>query len=214
MKILKSNAIQKVNVDFWILAFRLLLAWVFIGYGYSKLFDNQFGLTPNELNLPVNELSLFKLSWYIFDHEPFKTFIGVSQIICGLLLIFRRTALLGAFLFLPIVVNILIIDLTIMSEQMAIGFSWRLGWYILLDLLIIWSHKSQIKIIWEKLWEKKPFSKSSIWAYLLLPLLVGVVEIVGWLPRILIAFIENPSKTLEQLSELFDLLFEGLQTFL
>lgn len=175
------------------------------------MFDNQFGLSPNEMNLPVNKLSLFKLSWYIFDHEPFKTFIGISQIICGLLLIFRRTALLGAFLFLPMVVNILIIDLTIMSAKMAIGFSWRLGWYILLDLLIIWSHKSQIIIIWEKLWEKKPFSKSSIWAFLLLPLLVCVVEIVGWLPSLMVAFIINPAETLEQLSALFYLLIDGLQ---
>ena len=94
----------------------------------------------------LKDVSLFKLSWYSFDHEPFKSFIGVSQIICGLLLLINRTTLIGAFLFLPIVATILIIDLTFMPISLAQGFAWRLSFYIFLDLLILWHYKDRMKI--------------------------------------------------------------------
>jgi uncharacterized membrane protein YphA (DoxX/SURF4 family) len=94
--------------DYFILTARFLLAWTFLGYGYGKLTAGQFGISEAELATPLQDLSLFRVSWYLFDHEPFKSFIGVSQVLCGLLLLVNRTVLIGVFFFLPIAATILI----------------------------------------------------------------------------------------------------------
>ncbi|GAB3538856.1 hypothetical protein GCM10027443_34590 [Pontibacter brevis] len=146
MKFLKK--IPKENYwDYFILAARFLIGWTFLRYGYSKMVDGQFGISDVELATPLKDLSLFRVSWYMFDHQPFKAFIGVSQVICGGLLIINRTALLGAFLFLPIVTTVLLIDLTFMPTAMANAFAWRLSFYILLDFLILWHYRSKMEVI-------------------------------------------------------------------
>ncbi|MFC7525545.1 hypothetical protein ACFQRK_16395 [Parapedobacter sp. GCM10030251] len=85
-------------------------------------------LTVQELATPIQELSLFKIAWYLFDHQPFKIFIGISQIVASLLLLFNRTMVIGALMLVPIVANILIIDLTIMPYAFKLAFffgSWH-----------------------------------------------------------------------------------------
>lgn len=181
------------------LAARFLLAWTFLRYGSSKLIgEGQFGLNEVEMATELKDLSLFKVSWYLFDHEPFKSVIGASQIICGLLLLINRTALIGAFVFLPIVSTILIIDLTVMSTGMAHGFAWRLSYYIVLDLLILWHYKERMKVIWQSVWDNVSTKyKFSVWAYLLLPLFAIGLEVVGVLPKFLFQFIIEPSETID-----------------
>ena len=104
--------ISKAQVwDYFILAARLLLAWTFLQYGFSKLTGEQFGLDEQMMATPIQKLSPFDVSWYLFAFEPFNSFVGVSQIICAILLLVNRTTILGAFLFLPIITTILIMML-------------------------------------------------------------------------------------------------------
>jgi uncharacterized membrane protein YphA (DoxX/SURF4 family) len=110
MGFLGTTRAQRWN--YFILAARVLLAGTFISYGYSKLTGSQFGLSAAQAALPVGQLGLFKLSWYLFGQEPFKSFVGVSQVVAGLLLLWNRTALLGALLLLPIAANVLVVDIT------------------------------------------------------------------------------------------------------
>ncbi|UZT98052.1 DoxX family membrane protein [Chryseobacterium fluminis] len=196
---------------YFILSIRILLAYIFISYGFSKMINNQFSISESELSTPIRDLSLFKIAWHLFNHQPFKYFIGVSQIICGLLLIFNRTIILGAFLFLPIAVNILIIDLTIMPPFMARGFAFRLSFYIILDCIILYSFKERIIIIWKSMTDKAKVNyKFSIWQYLLLPVSVIILEIMGALPQIIVNIIINPSyiqetfSLIENLKEIFN----------
>lgn len=69
-----------------------------LSYGWGKLADEQFGISVKEMATPVKDLGIFKLSWYLFDQEPFKSFIGISQIIAGLLILYNRTLILGVLL--------------------------------------------------------------------------------------------------------------------
>ena len=137
--------------DYFILVARCLIGFIFVSYGYSKLFDGQFGITEQELNTPIKDLNLFRISWYLFDHQPFKSIIGIFQIITGILLLINRTALLGAFMFIPIVITILIIDISFMPPLLASSFTWRLLFYLILDILIIWHYKERIRQIWRSL---------------------------------------------------------------
>lgn len=116
-----------LQLDLLILAMRLLLAFTLWNYGYSKLTGGQFGLNEVEQNTAIKDLSLFKISWYIFDAEPFKSFIGWSQVVAAILLIFKRTFLLGTLMTIPIFLNILIIDITIMPLSFKIAFIFRIS---------------------------------------------------------------------------------------
>jgi uncharacterized membrane protein YphA (DoxX/SURF4 family) len=198
--------------DYFILTARFLLAWTFLSYGYGKLTAGQFGISEAELATPLKDLSLFRVSWYLFDHEPFKTFIGVSQVLCGILLLINRTALIGAFLFLPIATTILIIDLSFMPADMSGAFAWRLGIYILLDLLILWHYKERMKIIWESVWHNVSTKfRYPLWAYLLLPVFAIGLEIILVIPKILHQLIANPAKTLEDLSQIPKMIAEIIE---
>ncbi|WP_394747270.1 DoxX family membrane protein [Spongiimicrobium salis] len=173
--------------DYFILVSRFLLGFVFLSYGYGKLTDGQFGITPEELATPVQDLSFFKLSWYLFDQQPFKAFVGISQLVCGLLLMVNRTALVGAFLFLPIVSTILIIDMTFMPKAMAYAFTWRLSFYILLDFLILWHYKDKMALIGNAVWNNVNTKfRFPLWAYLILPVMALALEFFGALPGALL----------------------------
>jgi uncharacterized membrane protein YphA (DoxX/SURF4 family) len=203
------NKISKDKAwDYFILIARFLLAWTFLRYGFSKLTTGQFGINEVEMTTQLKDLSLFKLSWYLFDHEPFKSFIGISQIICGILLLLNRTVIIGAFLFIPIAVTILIIDITFMPASLAQSFTWRLSFYILLDLLILWSYKDRMKVVWNAIWvnvnQKSTFP---IWAYFLLPLFAIGLEIVGVIPRFMTKLILHPTEAFEGLMKIPEMLF-------
>lgn len=154
----------------------------------------QFGISAEALSKPVQELSLFQLAWYVFDHQPFKIFIGISQIVAAALLLINRTVLLGAFLLIPIMVNILIIDLTIMSPGMAHAFAYRLTFYLLLDVLVLWYHKQALIQIWQAIWHhSSPTPVYRVWSYVLLPVCVVVLSFIGVLPKILWALFSDPT---------------------
>lgn len=205
--------VQKEKLwDYFILTARFLLAWTFARYGYSKLVGGQFGLSEVEMLSPLKDLSLFQISWYLFEHEPFNSFVGISQIICAVLLFINRTTIIGAFFFLPIVTTILIIDLTFMPSSLAEAFAWRLGFYIILDFLILWYHKEKLIIIWNAVWNNvNTRFNFPIWAYLLLPVSAILLEVLGFIPKTIIQFITNPSQTIEGFKMIPDLIKEVMK---
>ena len=120
--------------DFFIICARFLLAITFFNYGWSKLLDGQFGLRPEELNTPIKDLSLFRISWHLFEHQPFKFTIGIMQLITAILLLFNRTVILGTLLFLILISNILLIDETVMPLTLKLAFRSRSVTYTHLTL--------------------------------------------------------------------------------
>ncbi|MBC6609164.1 DoxX family membrane protein [Hymenobacter sp. BT188] len=194
--------------DYFILTARVLLAFTFIGYGYSKLSGGQFGLTPAQAALPVSQLKLFKLAWYMFDHEPFRSFVGVSQILAGLLLLWNRTALLGALLLLPIAANVLIIDITYLKMP---GFYWRLSYYIGLIFSIFWHYRARMIVVFYTLTQGLTTRFTyPWWAYGLLPVAAIGTEIAGMLPNVFFQLVTNPRKTWHGLVYLWDVVMKHL----
>lgn len=162
----------------FILSARILLAYVFIKYGTGKLRGTQFGITEAELETPIKDLSLFRVGWYLFDQQPFRYIVGVSQIIGGILLLINRTVLLGVLMFIPIAASILIIDLTIMPSHMAFAFFFRLSWYIVLALLIFFYHSKSADAVVTGFFNPDTVSYSyKWWIYLTIPFLLVVLEL-------------------------------------
>ncbi|EOR94914.1 hypothetical protein ADIARSV_1875 [Arcticibacter svalbardensis MN12-7] len=176
--------------DYFILIARIWLALTLLRYGYSKLIDGQFGVSKSTMNLPLKEVGLFNLSWYLADHEPFKSFIGISQMIVGALLVYNRTVILGAFMAIPIWINILIWDMTFMG--LYTGFTIRIPFYLLLTFLVLWHYKEKVLPAIQNFTNgtttrfKYPF-----WAYLLLPILGLLLELIGGIPIALISLLKR-----------------------
>ena len=180
--------------DYAVLAARVLLAGTFISYGWAKLAGGQFGLTAAQATLPVGQLGLFRLSWYLFGQEPFRSFVGIAQMVAGLLLLWNRTALLGALLLLPIAANVLVIDLTYIRILPALV--WRLAYYHGLIFLIFWHYRDRLRVVWQALTQGLSTRFAyPWWAYALLPLAAMGLEIVGALPHTAYLLLTQPLET-------------------
>ncbi len=190
-----------------VLSIRILLALIFIQYGIGKLIGGQFGgLNSTELNTPIKDLSLFKIAWYLFDHQPFKAFIGVSQIIASVFLLFNRTVILGLLMLIPIILNILIIDLTIMQYGFKVAFFFRLTGYLLYIVLLIFYYKQAIYPALRTITQKKlpPHRLENKWVYLWLLLIVPLLEIVISVPKMLFLLVTHPKEIWIQILQWFN----------
>ena len=92
------------------IACRFALAYAFLVAGMVKIVGERFasGLSP-----------LHPMGAYLeaLHHTGFYyTFIGVAQVLAALLLIFPKTVLLGALMYLPIIVNIWILSFAVRFE--------------------------------------------------------------------------------------------------
>jgi uncharacterized membrane protein YphA (DoxX/SURF4 family) len=172
--------------EYLLLSARVLLAWTLFRYGWAKLTDNQFGVDEQTMNLPLKQIDLFRLSWYLADHQPFKAFIGVSQLIIGLLLLINRTAIIGALASIPIWLNILMWDMTFMEGMMTRAFMIRLSYYLILTGLILYQERDKIMPAINSFLTSTLRFKYPLWAYLLLPVTAIGLEIVGAVPNVIL----------------------------
>jgi hypothetical protein len=97
---------------------RYISAFLLMGYGASKLAHLQFHLNHTLAARPVSSLTGYELTWFYYGYSRiYSVILGVTQVGGGALLLFRKTALLGAFAMLPVIVNILLIDLLILPPD-------------------------------------------------------------------------------------------------
>lgn len=178
-------------LDYFVLAARFYLAGIFLLYGGAKLVGGQFGITPAEAAQPLQQLSLFKVYWYLCAFEPFKTFVGAAQVLAALLLLYHRTALLGALLLLPIAANILVADIAYLKME---EFYWRLPFYLALILLILWHYRDRMLVAYRALTQGLSTRFAYSWrAWAALPLALLAVELLGRLPRIVLVACTHPA---------------------
>ena len=91
---------------------RWIAAVICFTYGFAKLNGSQFTVLDSEIARPMGEVSGFWLTWYYFGFSPaYGTLIALVQIGGGLLLTLPRTAVAGALVLLPVVVNIVLTDI-------------------------------------------------------------------------------------------------------
>jgi hypothetical protein len=90
---------------------RWFAAGVILLYGFAKLNGSQFTVLDSELDKPMGTVSGFWLTWYYFGYSTvYGSIVALAQIVGGVLLTFRRTSLAGALLLLPILINIILVD--------------------------------------------------------------------------------------------------------
>jgi len=98
------------------LTFRWYVWFKISAYGLGKIIGGQFHrknqLPDHIAQLPISEIGSFDLAWTFFGYSnAYIWFIGASQLIGGILLLFKQTKLLGVSLLLPILLNIIVVDI-------------------------------------------------------------------------------------------------------
>jgi hypothetical protein len=96
----------------WLLGIiRYWLAVEIFNYAFAKILGTQFAPSYFKGESTWNSLSGLDLTWNYFSYSyTMSVIIGVIQIVGSALLLFRRTILPGVILLLPVMVNIVLID--------------------------------------------------------------------------------------------------------
>jgi hypothetical protein len=135
---------------------RYIAAFLVITYGFAKLNGSQFTILDSELDKPMGQVSGFWLTWYYFGYSKFYgNFIALAQIIGGVLLMFRRTTLIGSCLLLPIIANIILVDVFYAIDLGAL----LVALFIEVALLIIL--KPHVMELYDLFWMKQKGPTSS-----------------------------------------------------
>lgn len=140
-------------IDFGVLALRWYLVYYMISYGWAKLTLSQFGVhDASILEEPLKDIDSFYVAWHLYGRSTFFNIsTGLIEILGGILLIFNRTTLLGAFLILSLLGQILIIDIAFTTGVHGVALPLRISGMILADMLILYYYKDKILIVWRTL---------------------------------------------------------------
>lgn len=91
---------------------RYYLGFVLLLYAFTKISLNQFGIQPSALAESMGNQD----SWHLFRvfmgiSKSYKFFSGLMELIPGLLLLSRRTSTLGGLIALPVLINVLMLNI-------------------------------------------------------------------------------------------------------
>ena len=103
---------QPEHESFVIALLRWIAAALLMLYGFAKLNGSQFTVLDSVLATPLGEVSGFWLTWHYFGWSHiYGSLIALAQIAGALLLTHRRYAPIGAVLLVPILINIILLNL-------------------------------------------------------------------------------------------------------
>lgn len=96
-----------------IVALRYFLATMMLAYGLAKLFEVQFlTVSPARLDGRIGDMSPMGMLWtFMGASRPYTIFTGWLEVIPGLLLLWRRTSVIGALMAIAVMVNIVALNL-------------------------------------------------------------------------------------------------------
>ena len=143
----------------------------------------QFNLPAEYAKRSIASLSGYELTWYYYGYSYTYAFIlGSVQIAGATLLLFRKTTFLGATLILPVIANILLIDIFILRNDYGPEFMAVLIFTSM--LVILWRERDTlIRLFWtEQAPQVVQSSRTHFWvrvciiAAVLLLLIIGVIE--------------------------------------
>ena len=122
-------------------------------YAITKILRTQFVVLPFAVwERTLESLSGKNIAWAFLGYSPwFQILLGVLEFIPSILLLFRRTTLLGAILLLPMTLNVFLInhalDLWDATKQIALIL-------LILNCLVILFYWETVAIVFNKIIRK------------------------------------------------------------
>lgn len=170
---------------------RVALAAGFLPSGMQKVMGERFTVLANEHPMGAFLEAIFHTGYYY-------TFVGVMQVLAAILLLIPRTALLGAFIYFPIILNICILSYAVRFD----GSMFTAPLMVLACLyLICWDyHKFKFIFPWNHTTAKftpiQPEKKNNKFPFLFF---IGVfLTAVSVLMVIMFAFTIVPHNTIKE----------------
>lgn len=160
----RRRRINSERVHAWLRGImRYWLAFEICTYGFAKILHTQFAHSVVRDSTPVNQLNGFELTWNYFSHSyMMAVIIACMQIGGSVLLLFRRTTLLGVVILLPILLNIVLIDvffqipvgalLNAILFSLALIYLLLLRWAALVGLFL--APAGDLPVVWLAGWKK------------------------------------------------------------
>lgn len=108
---------RRKNYDlayYWLMVLvRYFVAINAFSYGIIKLFGLQMIFpSMSALATPLGDLLPMRFSWFFIGYStPYQFFSGAVEVLAGLLLFFRRTSTLGAFVAASVFLNVMVMNL-------------------------------------------------------------------------------------------------------
>jgi uncharacterized membrane protein YphA (DoxX/SURF4 family) len=132
-----SNFRDKTIFKLFTWGTRLLLSFAFVPSGLKKLFGERFTNLSVDNSVGFFFEALYQSGWY-------WNFLGFMQLLVALLLLIPRTTFLAAIMYLPIIINILVI----VVAMHFIGTPIIAGLMLLANIyLLFWDYNKLKKII-------------------------------------------------------------------
>jgi hypothetical protein len=126
---------------------RYLSAFLLFLYGSAKVVTGQFHVPPKMALRPVGSLSGYELAWFYYAHSHiYEIILGLIELAGATLLLFRKTALLGAALMLPVMTNIFMINV---FYSIGVGAQCTSTFILASMLAVVWHHRrALIGVFW------------------------------------------------------------------
>lgn len=126
---------QQTTTAFFQNSIRYFLAFIFFNYAVVKICGNMFSTSLATLDTPLYQLRGFQLTWRFFGYSPvYDWFIILMQLLCGTMLLFRRTTLAACLLGFGMMLNITLINFThgIQLKMFSVIYTAMLLYFVLL----------------------------------------------------------------------------------
>ncbi len=133
---------------------RYWLALSISSYGFAKILKTQFQTADYVLDMPLSSVDGMGLTWYYFGYSyPLAVIIALFQIGGSILLLYRRTTLLGAMILLPVMVNIVLINV---FYKISSGAFYNSVIFSLALVFLLLLHVKRLKVIFWDLVDQFP----------------------------------------------------------
>lgn len=142
---------------------RYFCAFMLYMYGTSKLLHLQFNLQSELAHRAIGSLNGYQLTWYYFGlSRAYACILGLTQVAGATLLLFRKTTLMGTLAMLPVMANILLINMFILVNDFGPYF---ISTLICISLLIILWHQrlALLTLLWSTQCGEPERSKRTHW---------------------------------------------------
>ena len=142
----QNNTIDSPLQHAWLQGIiRYWLALSISSYGFAKILKTQFQTPEFFLDTPLSSLSGMSLTWYYYGYSyPLAVIIGLLQIGGSILLLYRKTTLLGVLILLPVMVNIVLINV---FYKITVGAFFNSIVYSLALLFFLFLNRGRLKIV-------------------------------------------------------------------
>jgi len=171
---------------------RLYVFFFLTAYGVGKVIGAQFytaASMPDGLDLiPIGQVTDFDLAWVFMGRSyGYMLFIGLGEIIGAVLLLFNRTKLIGTFILISIMVNVVVFDIFFLNEYGALAGATL--YLIMLFAILVFNKEKVSKMLNELLAVKKSSQKSIKEKFIKYSIVLAIIALIFIVDQTIVNFL-------------------------